>query len=136
MPLKTPDFTPAQLAGILLTIVTMALGAYGLNITDAQKGLLGGVILTAVTSVWFVADAIIRHGRASNAHNIRPPAPPAAVAITSSSGPGPTFSGTTFHDVKFQPPTATTPPKPAPKKPARKRPAPKKPTPPAPPATS
>lgn len=59
--LKTPDLTPAQIVAQLPVIVG-ALVAFGFVDDDTAQALvagLGGVI----TSVWILADAIIRNGR-------------------------------------------------------------------------
>jgi hypothetical protein len=58
---KLPDITPAQIAAGLAWLVTQAIALGWVNNDTGQWVLqLSG---TAIPFVWFLADAIIRHGR-------------------------------------------------------------------------
>ena len=71
--MKTPDITPAQIVGLVQPFVTATLGllvAFGVHMTDAQQTAVIGftaALATFVSTGIFIADAIIRNGRAKMA---------------------------------------------------------------------
>ena len=65
LPLKTPDVTLAQLLA-LLTFVCGQLVAYGV-LTQTGSQLAVSIGSTVLAAAWKVADAVIRHGRATGA---------------------------------------------------------------------
>ena len=62
--MNTPDFTAAQFVAVVGAVVATAV-AFGVTLTDAQRGAILGSVL-----VW--ADMKIRQHRAENAGNITP----------------------------------------------------------------
>lgn len=63
--LSTPDVTPAQIGAWAAAIVSIAVVLFKLNLTDDQQGVIVAAIVGVVTAVHLIADAIIRHGRAT-----------------------------------------------------------------------
>jgi hypothetical protein len=67
---QTPDFTPAQIVAGFTAILGALVVLFKLDLSDAQQAAFTTIIATLVPVGFFVADAIIRHGRARNAENI------------------------------------------------------------------
>lgn len=65
MPLKTPDITPAQVSAIAVFVIAQ-LVAYGVLTTHGAQ-LAVSITGTVIAATWKIADAIIRHGRATGA---------------------------------------------------------------------
>lgn len=61
--LKTPDITPAQVLA-LVTFIAGQLVAYGV-LSSTTSQLVVSIGATAIAAVWKIADAVIRHGRAT-----------------------------------------------------------------------
>lgn len=63
--LRTPDITPAQVLALVVFIVSQ-LVAYGVLTTHGAQ-LAVSIAGTVIAATWKIADAIIRHGRATGA---------------------------------------------------------------------
>jgi hypothetical protein len=63
--MQTPDITAAQVLSIIASLVTLAVSNLWID-SDTGK-LVTEIAAIVVPAVWILADAIIRHGRASNA---------------------------------------------------------------------
>jgi len=63
--LSTPSITPAQIAAWAAAVVSIAVVLFGLDLSDAEQGSIVAAIVGVVGAVHLVADAIIRHGRAT-----------------------------------------------------------------------
>lgn len=78
--LTTPDVTPAQILSVVTFVVTLAVGNLWI---DSHTGkLITDLAAVIVPAAWMVADAIIRHGRATGpgtvlAGRVDVPVPPA-----------------------------------------------------------
>jgi hypothetical protein len=77
--LKTPDVTAAQIIAIVQPFVTATIGllvAFGIEMTDAQQVAIiafTGAMATMISTVLFLADAIIRSARAKAMSTHPPP---------------------------------------------------------------
>lgn len=65
--MKTPDFSPAAIVAALSALAGALVVLFKLNLTSEQQAALVTVIATVVPFGWLLADAIIRHGRSTNA---------------------------------------------------------------------
>jgi hypothetical protein len=63
--MKTPDFTPAGIGAILLALITNLIVLFDLDLSDAQRGAITGVVSAVVLAAFLIHDAVIRHGRAN-----------------------------------------------------------------------
>ena len=59
---KTPDITPAQVVAVVGAVIG-TLVAFGVNISQQQTDAVIQLV-TVVSSLLLVSDAVIRHGRA------------------------------------------------------------------------
>lgn len=62
--LATPDVTTAQFTGLATALLGAGTVLFKLNISDAERAAIVGVIATLVPVTHMLADAIVRHGRA------------------------------------------------------------------------
>lgn len=65
--MSTPDITPGAIVSLLLGLITNVIVLIGLNITDAQKGAITGLVTAVVLAAFLIHDAVIRNGRAKAA---------------------------------------------------------------------
>jgi hypothetical protein len=63
--LKTPDFTPEAIVALILGIVSNLIVLFELDLSDARKGAISGLITTGVLVAFLFHSAIIRKGRAT-----------------------------------------------------------------------
>jgi hypothetical protein len=63
--MKTPDLTPAQIVSYLTAIASGLIALFALDLSDGQKAAVIGLIGATVPLAYGIADAIIRHGRAT-----------------------------------------------------------------------
>ena len=63
-PLKTPDFTPEAITALILGVVANLIVLFELDLSDARKGAISGLITTGVLVAFLFHSAIIRKGRA------------------------------------------------------------------------
>lgn len=83
-----PDLTPAQLISWLTALLGAVVTLFQLDLTDAQRAAAVTIITVLVSVGWFVADAIIRHGRSRiAAAQINAAALPPAPASDAPTGP-------------------------------------------------
>jgi hypothetical protein len=61
---STPDVTPAAIISIALLVITNAIVLFGLDLTDARKSAVEGLVNGVVLAAFLIHDAVIRHGRA------------------------------------------------------------------------
>lgn len=68
--MKTPDITPAQIVALIQPFITATIGllvAFGIDMTEVQQTAILGftaALATIVSTGLFIADAVIRAGRA------------------------------------------------------------------------
>jgi hypothetical protein len=62
--MKTPDFTPVGIASIVLAFITNLVVLFNLDLSDAQRGAITGLVSAIVLAAFLIHDAVIRHGRA------------------------------------------------------------------------
>lgn len=63
--MSSPDITPAAIISIVLLIITNAIVLFGLDLTDARKSAIEGLVNGVVLAAFLIHDSIIRHGRAN-----------------------------------------------------------------------
>jgi hypothetical protein len=75
---STPDFTPPAIAAFVMLFVTNLIVLFGIDITDARKAAVEGLVNGIVILGFLLHDAIVRHGRAQGARREpgRVPPPP------------------------------------------------------------
>ena len=61
---KTPDFTPEAIAALVLGFISDLVVLFELNLSDAQRGAISGLITTIVLAAFLIHSAVIRSGRA------------------------------------------------------------------------
>lgn len=62
---STPDFTPEAITAIVLAVVQNFIVLVVLNLSDAQRGAINGLITAVVLGAFLVHSAVVRHGRAN-----------------------------------------------------------------------
>ncbi len=70
---KTPDITPAQILGVIATVIGLLLSNKTVDGHTAK--LITDLAAIIVPAAWMIADAIIRHGRAKALLGVVPVAP-------------------------------------------------------------
>lgn len=68
--MNTPDITPGAITALVLGVLTNVIVLVGLNLSDAQKGAVTGLVTAVVLAAFLVHDAIIRSARAKNVQAI------------------------------------------------------------------
>lgn len=62
--MKTPDITPAAITALVLGVITNVIILVGLDLTDAQRGAITGLVTAVILAAFLIHDAVIRQGRA------------------------------------------------------------------------
>lgn len=62
--LATPDFTPEAIVSLVLGVVFNAIVLLAIDVSDAQKTAISGLVTTVVLAAFLIHSAIIRRGRA------------------------------------------------------------------------
>lgn len=62
--MKTPDITPAAITALVLGVITNVIVLVGLDITDAQRAAVTGLVTAVILAAFLIHDAVIRQGRA------------------------------------------------------------------------
>lgn len=71
MALKTPDITPAQIVSVIGAVCAQLVA--GLVITARVDQLIVGIAGIVVPVIVLLADAVIRHGRATGTNAVKAP---------------------------------------------------------------
>lgn len=62
--MQTPDITPAAIVALILLVLTNGIILLGLDLTDARKSAIEGLVNGVVLAAFLIHDAIVRNGRA------------------------------------------------------------------------
>lgn len=60
----TPDFTPEAIVSIVLGVISNLVILFELDLTDAQRGAISGLVTAVVLAAFLIHSAVIRSGRA------------------------------------------------------------------------
>jgi hypothetical protein len=64
MPTTTPVITPEALTALALGLIQNLIVLVGLDVTDAQKAAITGLITSLITIGLLVYSSVVRHGQA------------------------------------------------------------------------
>ncbi len=62
--LATPDFSPAAIVSLILLVLTNGIVLLGLELSEARKAAIAGLVNGIVLGAYLIHDAVIRNGRA------------------------------------------------------------------------
>jgi len=62
---QMPNLTQAQVVAFVSVLATVLAVVFKLNLTDEQQAVIAGAIVAIYALGHLIADAVIRHGRAS-----------------------------------------------------------------------
>lgn len=62
--MSTPDITPAAITSLILLVLTNGIVLLGLDLSEARKAAITGVVNGVVLAAFLIHDAVIRQGRA------------------------------------------------------------------------